>query len=279
MSFMFLFSFSFVLGANAITLNTPAASASISGTTYILNGTLDTNTINITNATFYYKIDSGSWVEIGSVVNTTVGQLNYTYSWDTSSIVDTSNMTFNISAINTTGVQVTTDTSTGVLINNGVPTATYASTSLATATQLYLDTSFTFAVDADNTIGIENCTYYIGSTTKTVTASGEACSTAYTPSSFGVTTAGDYSYLITVTDDNGNQTNTSSRTIQIYGTNTNSGSGGTGIIQSVDNTPTNIDATTGTGAGAGTTTTESNVFVRFFSAIGNFFTKLFTWNW
>jgi len=270
-----MFSFGFVMAANTATLNYPSADLESATGTIVVNATLDTNAVNLTNATFYYRIDNGgtatAWTTIGSqIVNVTADQTEWNTTFDTTGIVDTINMTFNVTITDNEGRNITSDNNINISIDNGNPTATLASTSLAAATQLYLDNVFTLALDADSDIGIESCTAYFGTTSGTVTASAEACSIAtYTPGSFGLS-GGDYTYYITATDDNGDATNSSSRTIQIFNTNSLGGGGGSDVTEPVDTTPTNGVLENGVSAPS-----ERFIVWRIIDKFVNFFRNLF----
>jgi len=199
---------------NEVTLLTPAASETISGATYILNSSVDTNTLNLTNATYYYSIDGTTWVYITSLLNTT-SELIFNTTWDSTGVVDSIGLTFNVTIANESGV-VTTGTSATVNIDNGEPTATWASSSPANDFNILNMDTFTAALDADSTIGIENCTVTINSQTQSITGVGEACSATYNlRSSFEVTTAGTYAWTITAIDANGNETASSSRNLKV----------------------------------------------------------------
>lgn len=116
-----LLSTSFVSAANAVTLVTPAASSNISGTTYVLNATLDTNTVNLSHAWFYYIYNNGTPVTIAThVINTTNGVFLTT--WNSATAKDGTNITFSVTVTNETGNWTnTTDDSTGVTIANTAP--------------------------------------------------------------------------------------------------------------------------------------------------------------
>ena len=80
---------SFVLGANAATINFPVAVANISGSTYTLGVTLDTNAQNMSNASFLYQYDNGTNVTIGIATNYSFVQpLWFNTTWDTTSVID-----------------------------------------------------------------------------------------------------------------------------------------------------------------------------------------------
>lgn len=130
-----------VMAANTPTLNTPAASKYTSGSAYVVNVTLDTNTLNITNATFYYKTLTGGWTLIGDVVNTTANRLEWSTTFDTTSIVDQEGMTFNVTMTNASAdpIPVSADTSLTVKNNNGNPSATFSSSTFASGRDVLLN--------------------------------------------------------------------------------------------------------------------------------------------
>lgn len=270
-----------VSAANTVNITAPLSdNITLSGTITITTE-LDSNSIDLGNATFYYKIDTGSWVQIGSqVVNVSANQTLFNTTWATTSIVDTSNMTINVTITTAAGASATSDASTNVSIDNGNPTASLSTSSLSAGTQLYLDTAFTLGLAADNTIGIESCTYYFTNSNGTITsssvaASGEACSQTYTANNASLL-GGDYSYVIQATDDNADATNSSSRSISIFNTNTLGGGGGSSTTENIE--PSYNDDVSG-GDTTGLISTQKNWFVRSVDAITGFFKKLFTWNW
>jgi len=250
-------------------LNKPLEGGGIGGV-YTLNATLDTNGFNITNVSFYYKIDAGSWVMIGSLLNVTAQQTDFTVSFTSTSIPDEINMTFNTTGRNDTGFSKEDNISTGVYIDNGAPTATYGGDSLLASTKIYQSGgSFIISTASDSTIGIRNCTIWFGTNTAVITASSNQCNNTMYPGNFSLAGDTDYTYLIQVRDANGNTTNTSGRLITIYpGDSTSSGAGGLVSGEPViDGTPT--------GDGA-PTPTQPNAIVRFFQAIANWFRNLFS---
>ena len=260
--FVFLFSLAPIMADNSVIFNTPANDTSISGATYLINASLDASSFKYINATFYYKIGAGSWVSIATVQNDT--ELQFQTIFDTTTLVDTSNMIFNVTLRNATGY-MTSNISSSIELDNGNPTATLSSSHLEDITKLYSDTSFTFGIDADTDIGIESCTAYIGTTTKSLTASAEACSQSYTPSSFGVS-AGDYSYFIQVFDGNNNQTNSSSRNLMVYSTTSQGGGSSQLALESQQDKPTEQQVGTPNG---------DNMVTRFINSIVDFFKNLF----
>lgn len=254
-----LFSMPLILADNTVTLETPAASAGITGT-YVLNATVDTNSLNLTNATFYYKITGGSWILIASVKNQS--GLSFNYTWVSTGIVDAENAVFNVTIQNeSTGKGVITeDTSTGVDVDNGFPTATLSSSSLADNAKVTISSGvFDFSIDADSTIGITNCTFWIGSSSLNIDSSGNACSdSVLTTNNFSGLSAGYYDYLITATDNNANKTNSSTRTIELVAQ-----GGGGGKYLYVEGIAEDIISDV--------TVPSKNIFLRAIDWIGNLF--------
>ncbi|MFH1325407.1 MAG: hypothetical protein ABIH49_01390 [archaeon] len=119
---------SFVLGANTATLAFPAASANISGSSYVLSATLDSNTWAFTNATFWYMyIDNGTNVTIGTNVTTSAAAATvFNLTWDTTAVIDASNYTIWVNLTNTTGVGINDNTtltsSSNITLDNTAPT-------------------------------------------------------------------------------------------------------------------------------------------------------------
>jgi len=256
-----VFSLGFISSANTITLDAPAADAMIDGT-YSVNSSLDTNSLNITYVTFYYKIGTGSWVTIGSTTNTTVAQLPFNKTFDTTSIVDDNDLTFNATAYNETSA-VTSDTSTGVDINNGVPTATISSATFTDNLALVTGTTFVFGIDADATIGIDSCIAYFTNTvssaviSQAVTPVSNACSLSTTPTTQTLSINQAYNVLMEAVDGNTNRTNSSSRKLIVTPASAG-GSGQEGVVDQEQDTrePSEIGK------------------IGFFQAIGDFFRNL-----
>jgi hypothetical protein len=271
---LFLFSLPLILAANSVTLDSPAANEEMVGA-FILNASVDTNTERLENATFYYKVTGGSWTLIAEVSNYTDTDFNYT--WDTTGIVDALNMIIAVNVTNSTHTFNTSDTSTGVDIDNGVPTATHSSISLADSGKVTIDADFTLGIDADSTIGIQNCTFWVGSNSLDVTATSNACSHSVTTGNFSITAAGYYNYTITARDANGNETNTSSRRIEIVPL--GGGGGKQTTVQTTTEEPVVTDTTVDTpseGFFSRTIGTIGSSISNFFSSIGNFFKNLFS---
>ena len=208
----FLISLGSIMGADTLTLHSPAQDDGIEGT-YILNATFDTNSVNnVTSVIFYYQITGGSWTTIATVENVTTGQIYFNYSWATTGIQDDNNIRFNASGMNVSDYHLSSDDSTSVDVDNGNPTCTI-SVAPTTNSKLYISATNTFTTSADATIGIDNCTMYFGSNTKVITASGDVCTTTSIPS---VTTGSYYDFSYVVEDGNGNTTACTNRTYLVY---------------------------------------------------------------
>lgn len=113
------------LAANAVTLRTPAAAETISGlSAYVLNATLDSNTVGIDHCTFGYIKPGGTETTIiADQVNDSGGDTQWTYSWATANmptyLARTTN--FYVNCSNATALR-TSDSSAGVALRQ------YAST-------------------------------------------------------------------------------------------------------------------------------------------------------
>src|SRR3972149_8424535 len=153
-----------ISAVNTVTLNLPAQDASISGATYILSASLDTNDFNLTNGTFFYS-NGASNVTIGSTANGTATVFNLT--WDTTTIVDVDNYVLWVNITNSTysgDYTGSLDSSTGVDIDNGNPTVTLSSNHFSDLTNVRKSQTFTVAGNADSTIGVSSCVVYFTST-------------------------------------------------------------------------------------------------------------------
>ncbi|MBU1027937.1 MAG: hypothetical protein KKF48_02730 [Nanoarchaeota archaeon] len=263
-SIMLLVSLSFISSANTITLITPAQDGEVSGS-YVLNATLDTNTFNITSATFFYY-DGSSNVTIGTTTNQTPTNFNYT--WVSTALVDVNNYVIWVNCTNQTGLLTSADSSTGVDIDNGNPTASFSTASFSDNTAMVSTTSLVFGLTADSTIGISSCIGYFTSadsgtvTTTSMTTSANACTNTSTPSTLSLGINEVYSVTIQATDGNGDQTNATARTLRITPASGGGGGGGSSAVkQSI--------------IGDGDTTTSGNVISNFFNSIINWFKGLF----
>lgn len=267
-----ILSIGMVSAANAISMS-PISSTSISGTVSI-NTTLDSNTLQITNVTFYYRNDtSGSWIEIGTVNNITSNQTSFNTTWDSTAVVDGNNYELNASMINITGDLLTSDVAISMILDNGLPTASYGSSSVATNTYVATTDSFTLAIAADSTIGISNCTFTINGVDVIVPTSSNACSSSLTAfSNFSISKIEDYTYTLTATDGNGNTTTTSSRILRMKNP---TGGGDSGSTTNIFNqgTKTEIKEVVSV-AKEGFFKGMSNKISDFFKGIGDFFRRM-----
>jgi len=204
------------MGADTISIQSPVADQGLSGTINI-SGVLDSNTANITMANFSYRLDgTQNWVMIGiNITNETANTFNITF--DTTTIVDQRNWTLNITTFDGASGTITSDVVLTVHTSNGVPTATWSSASITNNTHIVPDETFTMGLDADATIGIENCTFYVSTQTSSVSGVAEACSTTFNIDTnypnFPQNTL--YDILITAIDSNGNETNSSTRSFYL----------------------------------------------------------------
>jgi len=191
-----------------VTLNTPAASATICGSTYSLNAT--TGGGNATNVTFYYY--NSGWIAIGS--NATNGT-TFTLPWDTTAVSDG---TYTVNATATNGTATVYDNSTGVIIDNTGPVVSFASGSPADNGQM----DYQSAISVTTSESATACTLYFGN--EVLTMSGSGTSWSYTFNSGP--TENIYSYYITCTDTTSctNSANSATRTVTVK--NSNSGGGG-----------------------------------------------------
>ncbi|NOZ47388.1 MAG: hypothetical protein GXO79_11490 [Chlorobi bacterium] len=207
-----------VSATNVITVATPAAAASISGSAYTITATLDSNDGNVTNVSIYYQSPGAStWNLIATVQNTSTAQTSFSTTWDTTAFVDDNDYTINATAPSAAGT-TSTDTSTGVDIDNGNPTATLSSATFTTNKQRFGAQTFSMGLNADATIGISSCIIYCTDTNNgnvystTASVSANACSnTTLTPKTFSLVKARAYNCLVQATDGNGDSTNSSSR--------------------------------------------------------------------
>lgn len=235
LSFLFLFSFGVVAAANTPTLDFPAQDASISGSSYNLSVSLDTNTKQYKNATFFYD-DGSSNTTIGTNVSDGESATEFNYTWDTTALVDVDDYVIWANITNQTGdATLVRDASTGVDIDNGNPTSSFSSSSFSDNLHLVKDTNFTSAIDADSSIGISSCNLYFTNENsvvekkQSVSATANACSTSTTAETLGLSVNEAYTVVMEATDGNGNSTNSSSRTLVV----TPSAAGGGGGVSDV----------------------------------------------
>jgi len=254
-----IFSMAIVSSANDVTLTLPAQDASISGS-YVLSADLDTNTLNMTSATFFYET-GGVNTTIGTTPNETATQFNYT--WVTTDLIDVNDYTIWVNVSNATAM-VTSDPSTGVDIDNGNPTATWSSASFIDNLALISSTTITLGLDADSSIGISSCKVYFTNSktnvasTKDISASGNACTNTTTPASESLGVNEVYTVVIEATDGNDDKVNSSSRTLRV--TPVSAGGGGSTTLVIDDGVPSDK---------------ISNFFTRIIDSIKNFFGNFF----
>ena len=266
-----LFMFASVSAANTVTLVTPAADATANTTTQLLNATLDTNSLNLTIANFFYT-SGGVNTSIATVTNST--ELNFNTTWDTTAIDDINNIVVWVNVSNNTYTNDFTgsmDSSTGVDIDNGNPTATLTSGSITSVYIAASDDYFTLGLNADNAIGISSCLAYFTDaengevSSYAISASANACSSSVlVPDTIGLTKGQTYNSLIQATDGNGDTTNSSVRILKVAST------GGTTQQQTVI-----VGGTEKSKWYSFFTEDIPTGFSNFWNSIKNFFTKLF----
>ncbi len=134
-----------------LTLNTPAVSANISGTTYLLNATLDINNgsyTNLTRAWFYAMYANGTNITIASFVEN-VTNIGWNTTWNTNGVID-ANASFTFWAFVARGNGTVSDgnqsdSSLTVTVDNSAPTVfllSYANGTLSNNTNLTINISF-----------------------------------------------------------------------------------------------------------------------------------------
>lgn len=267
---LFILPLLFLIGmiSAATTLISPAVSTYSSGTISMLN--CSTALPAALNVSFYRSASTGgaSTTLITNVVNDTAGDTIFNTTWDTTAVTDAQLYNFTCKAFNATA----SETSAGVVayINNGVPTASWGTGSIADASNVLNMDDLTFATLADSTIGVKNCTFTLNSATKQMDATSNACSgTVNLRSTFEVLTAGTYSYNFYVTDYNGNSTTSANRTLGVLIT---PGGGGIPTVGIPSTTGPGIIQQTAYGEGG---TGGGNWFTNFIDSIVNFFKNLF----
>lgn len=161
--------------ADSITLDTPADSTGVSGSSYLIGATVGGSIVNVT---FQYKTATGSFVTIATVTNTTSAkQVKFNTTWDTTGITDACSISVNATsrAYNST---IVSDTNTGICFDNTNPTTSFGTTSPPDK-DTYDNTTiiFTTATDAS----LVNCTlttspsFNSSVTTYFTQASGSKC--------------------------------------------------------------------------------------------------------
>jgi PGF-pre-PGF domain-containing protein len=145
-------SMNFVSAANAVTIDFPVASANVSGT-YVISASLDTNTLNLSYAWFYYTYNNGTTITIAShSLNQSNAVFNTT--WNSATAKDGANITFLVIVGNETnygngtivGMANTTDYSTGVIVDNTASTIfllDYVNATIKNNTNLTINISYT----------------------------------------------------------------------------------------------------------------------------------------
>ncbi len=198
----------FAVGVNAFTivLNTPATNEdSVSGTTYLLNATVPSSA-NVLNCTFYAKSTSTANSSYGllnaSITNTSEAQTEFTTNWDTASVEDSNDYSFNVTCYNATDNGI--DTNTEIEIDNAVPTAPSSPAPADKSTNTNGSQAFSVTVTGSETTG---CTLYFsgthpGSSSYAMTHSGNTCTKS-------AITFPEYTYYWYVTATDGTNTTNS----------------------------------------------------------------------
>ena len=261
------------MAANAVTLDLPAESATMSTAAQYLNASLDSNDNSIENVSFYYRPVSGTgaWTLIGYKANTTNAQTTFNTTWNSIGVIDNNNSEINATAHDIAEDHVSTDASIKVIIDNGDPTATWSSTSVTNGIVTKYSVPFIAGIDADATIGVTNCTAWLatGGTAQDMTATANACSEEYAVEDFGITANGVYSLKIMVTDANADSTNTSIKIIELALL--GSGTGPSDYLNGEDDGVIEGDE----GIGDTTILQEKNIIVRVWNKIIEFFKGIF----
>jgi len=199
-----------------VSLVSPAAGASISGT-YTFNAAI-TGT-NSTNVTFYWWNSTGSsWKLL--CYNATTGTGPFTCSYDTTGLPDSTTNTFNVTAVNST--VTTTDNNTGVTIDNTVPVISIKSPASGWKRQNIT----IYANSTDATTNVTNSTIYFwfgnstGNFSRTLfsncnyanSATGFNCSATFNSTNLA---DGNYTLWINASDTLGNVKNQSKALIGV----------------------------------------------------------------
>ena len=204
-----------------ILTNTSLNDSKLSGTSYniYVNITGCAASCYLGNVTYKLTWYNGTQVNLSTVANDTGNDTVFLYTWDTTALDDTNNVTLNFTSYNYAGATLNATNSTINLdIDNGFPTTTYSSSMFPNMLSLLTGDAFTVAGDADNTIGVLSCVAYFTDTINSTVAgsslspSSNLCSsTTLTPTSVGLPEDRSYYTLLQYTDGNGNSTNSSSR--------------------------------------------------------------------
>ena len=276
--FLSVFLLGLVSSANTLVFNLPNATVqqNMSGATWKLNASFDTNDESLGNITYWYRlaVGTGAWTLINNVTQIGNATDNYNVTWTISGLgVDRQNIEINATARNTTETSVVSLISKNVTVHldNGDPTATISSNSFVDNTNVIRNTSFTFGV-ADATIGISSCllsfTNQANNTiiTQSVSAVSNNCSYLTDASSMSLAIDEKYNVRMEATDGNGDKANSSARAIKVT-----VASGGGGGGSAVKQTILGDESGTGTGVSGGIGQAISN----FVNGIINFFKGLF----
>lgn len=226
---LFLLSIALVSAGSGVRVSSPILNEQISGS-YIIDANLTDNKLgNITQVIFAYRENTGAFTTLATVDNATPHDLNFSYTWVTTGVQDDSNITIQVNTTNSSGqIDDSNATLTGIVINNGAPTATLSSAHTSSTQKFYTDDEIVVGIAEDTTIGIDNCSYWFTSSTGTtvtssISASGDACSAVFTPNNISLTKGANYNLLMQVFDGNNNATNSSSVTnLEIYTTDSTS---------------------------------------------------------
>ena len=206
-----------VSAAPTVTLISPSASSTISGTT-ILNVSVTSPTSNFT-CKFYAKSSStanNTWSLLATQLNTTATTSNTTF--DSTVIEDSNDYIFNATCYNDTDTWGS-DTNTGITVDNTIPQAPTLSPSTNTLVTSATTQTFTGTVADENTTG---CTYVIGrggtslssedTTSGTATYSGTTCT--FTKTFSDQSDNGDWYWYITASDGS-NTTDSVTNVLQV----------------------------------------------------------------
>ena len=234
---LLLFAVFMVSAAQTLAITTPAAAATISGATYMLNATVTTTgaSANTTNITWSYACRYGgtktaivttSNASAYFVVDGSDGTKSYfNYTWNSAGITDCG-ATFYADVYNGTVVAANlsaTDTNINVIVNNTSPTLTEAATNPTTG--MVIDTNDYYLWKLSSTEELASATLYINGVSSG-SFSRQSSDTGYTTwqiENKDVTYQGDgnYDWYISTVESAGDTTVTTTRTSTF-----NDGSGG-----------------------------------------------------
>jgi len=273
--FLSVFLLGLVSSANTLVFNLPNATVqqNMSGATWKLNASFDTNDESLGNITYWYRlaVGTGAWTLINNVTQIGNATDNYNVTWTISGLgVDRQNIEINATARNfTNDFNSFQSKNVTVHLDNGDPTATISSNSFVDNTNVIRNTSFTFGV-ADATIGISSCNLYFTNQanntiiTQAVTAVSNNCSYLTDASSMSLAIDEKYNVRMEATDGNGDKANSSARAIKVTVA-SGGGGGGSAVKQTI------LGDESGTGAG----TSIGQAISNFVNGIINFFKGLF----